>query len=78
MFDKPDAHKSPVTAITSLDSHLYSGANKCLKVWDIKTMQCVNEIVKDIGVGCVKSIVIQKQRKLLIATSGKDIMMWDL
>jgi len=36
----------------------------------------VNQIVKDIGI--VKSIVVQKQRKLLIATSGKDIVMWDL
>lgn len=38
MFDKADAHKSPINAITNLDYNLYSGANKSIKVWDIKTM----------------------------------------
>jgi len=76
VFDKQDAHKSQVYAMTSVGNQLYSTANRSLKIWDIETMKVLSELPERIGM--VKAIAFWKERNLLLtAADSKVIMMWD-
>ena len=75
-YDKLDAHKNPVFAMANLDHTLYSGSNKSLKIWDLNEMKLVSELSENLGL--IKSIVICKERKILMAQSDKSILVWDL
>ena len=76
MHDNFDAHKSPVYSLASHDQNLYSSANKSIKIWDLNNMRLISEISESLGQ--VKAIKICKERNILIASSDKSIMIWNL
>ena len=39
--------KDPVCSLTHYNHHLYSSSNKCLKVWDMNTLDLINETQTD-------------------------------
>jgi len=62
--------------LANYDNQLYSGSAKYLKVWDLQQMREINSIHQDISI--IKSIKVCQERKLLIAASSNQIIMWDL
>ena len=74
LLEKQDAHKTSVLALANLDNHLYSSAQKSVKIWNIQNMSLVSELL----IPSVKSILIYKKRRLLIMSADKQIMFWDL
>ena len=51
----------PVCSLAQYDNHLYSSSNKCLKVWDIETLQLFNEIATDTCNGWLR-VLMQKDK----------------
>jgi WD40 repeat protein len=69
-YDKQEAHKSQIYAMTSVDNLLYSSAAKSLKIWNIETMQYISDLPEKIG---------WKERNLLLtASDDKNVTLWSV
>jgi WD40 repeat protein len=62
--------------MTSVGTHLYTSANKSLKIWDVETMRYISDLPEKIGL--VKAIAFWNERNLLLTAAEKVIMMWDV
>ncbi|CAF3598649.1 unnamed protein product [Rotaria sordida] len=69
------AHTDPVCSLTQYDNYLYSSSNKCLKVWDIQTLELINEIQTDSRNGWLR-ILMQKD-KCIYAGCRRVIKIFD-
>ena len=60
-------------AICGHGTQLFSGDTKCLKVWDVTNMTQVHKI----DVAQVKAIQYSADLGLLVASSNKDLIVWE-
>jgi WD40 repeat protein len=63
--------------MTSVGTHIYSSANKSLKIWDVETMNYISDLQIE-KIGLVKAIAFWKERNLLLTAAERVIMMWDV
>lgn len=63
--------------MTSVGTHIYSSANKSLKIWDVETMNYISDLQIE-KIGLVKAIAFWNSRNLLLTAAEKVIMMWDV
>ncbi|CAF0911073.1 unnamed protein product [Adineta ricciae] len=69
------AHTDPVCSLAQYDNHLYSSSNRCLKVWDIETLQLFNEIATDTRNGWLR--VLMQKDKCIYAGCRRGIKVFD-
>lgn len=60
----------------SVGTHLYTSANKSLKIWDVETMKYISDLPEKIGM--VKALAFWNERNMLLTAAEKVIMMWDV
>ncbi|CAM2717067.1 unnamed protein product [Rotaria socialis] len=69
------AHTDPVCSLTQYDNHLYSSSNRCLKVWDMQTLELINEIQTDSRNGWLR--ILMQRDKCIYAGCRRVIKVFD-
>jgi WD40 repeat protein len=67
--------QDPVCSLTQYNNHLYSSSNKCLKVWDIQTLELINETQTDSRNGWLR--ILMPKDKCIYAGCRRVIKVFD-